>query len=287
MNHFLRLVAATVTLSAGVFAPAAFAAGSNTGQLTILFSGSASLFVNSSQGYLGIAVGDIDGDRAVVLKLKEPAGAEIVTLDHDAPAGAVGLKLHDVILQMNGQPIAGAEQFRRMLHETPAGRSITLVISRDGQQQTVNVVLADHDQLEKKARTDLFLVPEPGDDGEVALVPPSSHSSGNSFFGSLTFGNPSVGVQLDTLGSQLADYFGVRDGQGLLVKRVAQNSPAATAGFKAGDVVTKVNGQIMATLSDWSKSMRSNRGKQVQVTIFRNHKEQNLSLQDGDAKHKG
>ena len=96
-----------------------------------------------------------------------------------------------------------------------------------------------------------------------------------------------MGVQLDTLGSQLADYFGVKDGQGLLVKHVAANSPAAAAGLKAGDVVTKVDGQTMATLSDWSKKIHSNRGKQVQVTIFRNRKEQTLSMQDGEAKHKG
>ena len=102
----------------------------------------------------------------------------------------------------------------------------------------------------------------------------------------MTFGSTSVGVQLDTLGSQLADFFGVKDGQGLLVKRVAEHSPAADAGLKAGDVVTKLNGQTMATLNDWAKAIHANRGKQVQVTIFRNHKEETLSMQAGDARHK-
>jgi membrane-associated protease RseP (regulator of RpoE activity) len=266
--------------------PAAYGAG---GQLTAILGDSPALLLSSSsQGYLGIGFRDIDSDRAQALKLKEPAGAEIVTIDHDAPAGTVGLKLHDVILQMNGQPVAGAEQLRRMLHETPPGRSISLLISRDGQQQTINVALADQAALEQKALTNLTIVPDPDDDGGgFVLQAPTSHGKGSGFFGSLTFGSTSVGVQLDTLGSQLADYFGIKDGQGLLVKRVAANSAASAAGLKAGDVVTKVNGQTMATLSDWSKKIHANRGKQVQVTIFRNRKELTLSLQAGESKHKG
>ena len=288
MKYFLGLVSATVVVSAAAFAPAAFAAEGAAGQFSSILNESPALLMNSSQGYLGIGFRDVDNDRATALKLKETAGAEIVTVDHDAPAGAVGLKMHDVILQMNGQAVVGAEQLRRMLRETPPGRSVSLLISRDGQQQTINVTLADHAALEQKAWTNLTVVPDPDEDGGgIALAAPTSHKGGSGFFGSLTFGSTSVGVQLDALGSQLADYFGVKDGQGLLVKHVAANSPAAAAGLKAGDVVTKVDGQTMATLSDWSKKIHSNRGKQVQVTIFRNRKEQTLSMQDGEAKHKG
>ena len=81
----------------------------------------------TSQGYLGIEMRDIDNDRVVALKLKDASGAEIIIVDHDAPAGKVGLRVHDVILQMNGQQIQGVEQLRRMLRETPAGRSIALL----------------------------------------------------------------------------------------------------------------------------------------------------------------
>ena len=273
-----------------MLAPSALAAeGASGAQLSAILSDSPALLINSSSGYLGVAFRDVDSERAAALKLKEPAGAEIITVDHDAPAGTVGLKLHDVILQMNGQPIAGAEQLRRMLHETPPGRSISLVISRDGQQQTINVELADHAALEQKALTNLIIVPDPDDEtGGIALQRPASHGGwASGFFGSLTFGSPSVGVQLDTLGTQLADYFGVKDGQGLLVKRVAANSPASAAGLKAGDVVTKVNGQTMATLNEWAKTIHANRGKQVQVTIFRNRREQTLTMQAGEPKRKG
>jgi predicted metalloprotease with PDZ domain len=271
----------------GVFRINAFAAEGGSGQRVAVLNDSPAMLVNSSQGYLGIDVRDIDAERAAALKLKDPTGAEITTVDHDAPAGTVGLKVHDVILQMNGQPVAGVEQLRRMLHETPAGRSITLLISRDGHQQTVTAQLADRATIGQDAWSKHAIFPDPDEDSGYALVAPSPHGGGNSFFGMLTFGSTSVGVQLDTLGSQLADYFGVKDGQGLLVKRVAEHSPAADAGLKAGDVVTKVNGRTMATLSDWAKTIHANRGKQVQVTIFRNHKEETLSMQTGEGKHKG
>lgn len=286
MNHFSRLVAVTVSTGITIFSPAIFAVSGPTGQRMAILAPSAT--PSTSQGYLGIDFRDVDSERAAALKLKEPTGAEIITVDHDAPAGTAGLRLHDVILQMNGQPIQGTEQLRRMLRETPAGRSVTLLISRDGQQQSVTTQLADRAELEQNAWSQHAILPDPdGDQQSYALTAPASHGFASGFFGALTFGGPSIGVQLDVLGSQLADYFGVKDGQGLLVKHVAANSPASSAGLKAGDVVTKVNGQVMASVNDWAKAIRNNRGKQVQVTIFRNHKEQILNLQAGETKHKG
>ncbi len=72
-------------------------------------------------GYLGVGVQDLSDDRVTALKLKQAGGVEVVALDHDGPAAKAGIHEHDVILQMNGQEIAGAEQLRRMLRETPAG----------------------------------------------------------------------------------------------------------------------------------------------------------------------
>ena len=101
------------------------------------------------------------------------------------------------------------------------------------------------------------------------------------------WGPRSTGVELDVLGSQLADYFGVKDGQGLLVKHVAEDSPASKAGLKAGDVIIKANGQTMATLGEWMKLLHTNRGKQVQITLVRNRKEQTVTLDAGSGKNHG
>ena len=84
------------------------------------------LLHSSSQGYLGVDLTDVDQEKAQSLKLKEVRGAVITLIDHDAPAGQVGLKVNDVVLQLNGQPVEGAEQLRRMLREIPAGRKISV-----------------------------------------------------------------------------------------------------------------------------------------------------------------
>ncbi|MBV8113989.1 MAG: PDZ domain-containing protein [Silvibacterium sp.] len=258
-------------------------------QLLGIVPDSPALLLHSSQGYLGVDMRDIDNDRASALKLKDAGGAEITYIDHDAPAGKVGLRVHDVILQMNGQQVQSVEQLRRMLRETPPGRTVALLISRDGQQQTINVLLADRAKVEQDAWPSHAILPDPDEGPDTAVVVPPRKGSGggNSFLGAIVLGSPSVGAELDPLGSQLADYFGVKDGQGLLVKRVAENSPASTAGLKAGDVITKVNGESMPTLNTWYHALHANRGKQMQVTIVRNHKEQTLSMQARDPKHKG
>src|SRR5438270_11703142 len=107
------------------------------------------LLSHSSQGYLGVMVSDLDNDSASKLKLKEVRGALITLIDHDAPAGQVGLRINDVVLEANGQKIESAEQFGRMLREFPAGRKVSLLITRDGSPQTLEVQLCDRKVMEQ------------------------------------------------------------------------------------------------------------------------------------------
>ena len=107
------------------------------------------LLTHNSQGYLGVLVSDVDNDSAAKLKLKEVRGALITLIDHDAPAGQIGLRVNDVVLEVNGQRVEGAEQFGRMLREIPAGRKVSLLISRDGATQTLEVQLCDRKAMEQ------------------------------------------------------------------------------------------------------------------------------------------
>jgi serine protease Do len=256
------------------------------------------LLAHPAQGYLGVDVRDVSSDRAAALKLKDQHGAEIVTVDHDAPAGKAGLRIHDVIMQMNGQAVDGEAQFSRMLHETPPGRTVALLISRDGQTQTISIVLGDRAKIEADAWPQPVPLSEE-DDGASAPAAASSTAGteeasagssstpvtgGKGFFGTFRLDPLYVGLELEPVGTQLADYFGVHDGTGLLVQRVEDNSPASAAGLKAGDVITRVNGKEMATHSQWMKALRENRGKQIQVTIVRSRREETLTMTAGQSK---
>ncbi|MBW4045953.1 MAG: PDZ domain-containing protein [Acidobacteria bacterium] len=278
MTHFSRLVLAAV--ATGVMATALTAQPLRDVYVIPLIH-------SSSQGYLGVALQDIDTARASALNLKGPGGAEIIAIDRDAPAGKAGLQLHDVVLEMNGTQINSVGQLRHMLRETPAGQTITLVISREGESQTLSVQLADESQIEQQAWSQHFSVPNPAPASGPEGFLSSSTAHLGSLFSALTPGSLYIGVEVDTLNPQLAEYFGVKGNKGLLVKAVDDNSPASTAGLKAGDVIIRVNNDAVASRSDWLKQLHANRGKQVQLVVVRNRHEQTLNLLAGEPKKRG
>jgi serine protease Do len=256
-----------------------------------------SVHTGPSQPYLGIDFRDVGDDQVAQLKLRDTKGAEIIRVDHDAPAGKMGLREHDVVLQMNGVTIDGEEQLRRMLKDCPPGRTVVMTIARDGQTIVTSAPMADRAELERQAweqhlnaagpQAPSFVAP----DGDVPALTPApataptftSHYS-KSFLGSLLTSPTYTGLMLEAVGPQLGSYFGVNGG-GLLIRSVADNSPAAMAGLKAGDVVVKANASPVGSLSHWTKTIREAKGKPVSVVIVRDRQEKLLILTP-DVKHK-
>src|SRR5215831_12945351 len=113
----------------------------------------------SGRSYLGVDIQDVSKERVATLKLKEERGVEITMVDQDAPAGKAGLKEHDVILDFNGTAIEGEEQLRRLIRETPPGRTVSLGISRDGSPTKVSVQLADRGKLAPEPGPKVFSIP--------------------------------------------------------------------------------------------------------------------------------
>ncbi len=258
----------------------------------LFFVGSSSAAsTHSAQGYLGVDVRDVTSDQLTALKLKEPRGAEIVLVDHDAPAGKAGLREHDVVLQMNGRSIDNEDQLRKMLHECSAGKSIVLVISREGQQITITTQMANREAVERQAWKQHLTVPEPqnsASDSDAGFSPGPSASTtvhGNSFVGTLLMSPSYTGAVLEKMGSQLADYFGVPAGSGLLVRSVQPNSPAALAGMHAGDVVVRADTRVVTNTGDWAKALKNSKGKPLAIVVIRDKKEQTLTLTPDARKH--
>jgi C-terminal processing protease CtpA/Prc len=253
---------------------------------------------HSVQGYIGIETRDVSDEQVGMLRLKDAKGAEVTTLDHDGPACKAGMKMHDVILQMNGQVIENEEQLRRLLHDVPVGRSVSFVVSRDGQTQTLTMTTADRKTLGLHAWEQHYSVPAPGPSGFVGgkiyidnpkPTNPPAQKEHKDLLGTedIVLSSSFTGAKLEVMGRQLAEFFGATEGAGLLVRSVDGNSPAEEAGMKAGDVVVKINSVSVANGNDWTKTVHDNRGKPVPIVVLRDKHEQKLTLTPDGKKRSG
>jgi S1-C subfamily serine protease len=96
-----------------------------------------------NSGYLGVYLGDVTEKRLTELKLSELSGAIIGQVVAGSPADKAGLRENDVILRFNAEAVRSARHLYRLLTETPPGRTINLVISRQGTQQNLQVMLGE------------------------------------------------------------------------------------------------------------------------------------------------
>jgi serine protease Do len=240
---------------------------------------------SGTSSYLGVDIADITSDRLGALKLKEEQGVEVTMVDQDAPAGKAGLKEHDVILTMNGTAIESKTQLQRMIHETLPGRVVTLGLSRDGQAMTIKVQLADRrnefatkgmkdGEWSKNIHVEIPSISLPDIDipnmGVVYV-----HSSMRS------------GLMVENLTPQLGEFFGAKNGNGVLVRSVEKGSRAEKAGLRAGDVITRVGDQPVHDTSDFTHALRSQSTGSVSVAVIRDKKEQTLTLTLPERKDSG
>jgi serine protease Do len=225
-----------------------------------------------NRSYLGVDIRDITQDRVAALKLKEERGVEVTMVDQDAPAGKAGIKEHDVILDFNGTGVESEEQLRRMIRETPVGRTVTLGISRDGSPMKLSVQLAEHNKVLTGRRIEIPPIPP---------VPDMDFSNRIDVPNVMVMRNlsPTLGVQTENLGQQLGDFFGVKNGDGVLVRSVEKGSPAEKAGVKAGDVIVRVGDEKLSDRVDLSRIMRKHReGGKLSLGIVRDKHEQTVTV---------
>lgn len=262
----IRAIASTLFLSGlGALALGAAPASAET-----QFNNAPEVFSYQSGGrsYMGVDIQDVTADRLGALKLKEERGVEVTMVDQDAPAGKAGIKEHDVILQFNGTQVESEEQLRRMLREMPPGRNVALGISRDGNPMTINVQLADRGKIATAMKPKVVIPRVPGPEMEVP-----------GFALQMRTYSSVLGVQTENLSRQLGDYFGVKNGEGVLVRSVEKGSAAEKAGLKAGDVIVRADNEKLSDRADLSQILRNHRaGGKLTLGIMRDKREQTVVI---------
>lgn len=223
---------------------------------------------NRGTSYLGIGVAEIDSENAKTLNLKEERGVEVKSVDENSPAAKAGLKEGDVVLEYNGQRVEGTEQFVRLVRETPPGRRSTLLIWRNGATQSITATLG--------TRASGFKFTTEGEwpfEIRMPEMPPMPDLPGTR----LSWRSSTLGIESESLGPQLAEFFGVKEG--VLVRSVEKGSAAEKAGVKAGDVITKVGDTNVTSSREIANALRGLKSSPTfPVTVVRDRKELKLSL---------
>jgi serine protease Do len=226
--------------------------------------GSRVVIQNAGSSFLGVGVSEIDSERAKALNLKEEHGVEVKNVDEESPAAKAGVRVGDVVLEYNGQRVEGIEQFVRFVRETPVGRQIKLLISRNGATQTLTAAIGS-----RPANTMIV----GGDDFRFAMpeirIPDVPRAL-------MSWQSHSLGVESESLNPQLAEFFGVKEG--VLVRSVIKGTAAEKAGLKAGDVITRIGDKAVTSSKGISNALRAvPSGKPFPVTVVRDHKEMTVT----------
>ena len=228
--------------------------------------------------WLGVETQEVTSENAKELKLPAERGVVVADVTKDSPAAKAGLKEKDVITEVNGQRVEGAAQFRRMIHEIPAGRTAQLTVWRDGRAQTLSATLGKAEE-----RHDRWMGATPGAFAfrmpEVQIPEMPSIDLGEGM-GMVMAGRPRLGIDAEDIGGQLGSFFGAPDGEGILVRSVNSGSAAEKAGMKAGDVITSFNGERVRSLGDLRQKLASqNEAKTAKIGVLRNRSEMTLSVE--------
>jgi serine protease Do len=236
------------------------------------------VFVLDGRGaQLGVRVSNVDVNAAT-------GGVRIDEVNQDSPAEKAGLREGDVVVEYDGERVRSARQFTRLVQETPDGRTVKIAVLRNGQKQTVDVTPEagrnawnfeiDGDQIRREIERGLRDLPREFefhfDDRAPRRFEYRLPERVMPFMGS----RGRLGVSVQSLTPDLQEYFGAKNG-GVLVSSVAQDSAAAKAGIKAGDVITSINGYGVSDTGDLMRQLDGATGE-LTIVVLRDKKEMTL-----------
>src|SRR5580704_26673 len=173
--------------------------------------------------FLGIEVREVTPENVKQFKLQAERGVVVGRVALDSPASKAGLKETDVITEVDGQRVEGATQFRRMIREIPAGRTVQLTVWRDGRSQSLSAKLDQAEELHRVMSGTMpgsfaFRVPdvEVPEMPEVHAMPDGPVVAFGDDGGLLIPSvRPRLGIDAEDVGGQLGEFLGVPDGEGV------------------------------------------------------------------------
>jgi membrane-associated protease RseP (regulator of RpoE activity) len=254
-----------------------------------------SFFVGGGS-FLGVYAEDINRENMARYGMREARGVGITQVIKDSPAEKAGLKKDDVILRFEGDSVTSARKLNRLVSEVAPDQTVKLGISRGGGEQEVAVTIAKRNDsfntmeqfkgLEELKGLDKLQGLDRLQDLDKSLPPGANvwkwdGDKDGMFF---AFGDHRrIGVGTMRLTKQLAEYFGIADGKGVLITSVTDDSAAAKAGLKAGDVITAIDGEKVEGAGDLARGINKKKEGDVTLTVIRNKNQRTVTVTPKDA----
>ncbi|HOT02442.1 MAG TPA: PDZ domain-containing protein [Acidobacteriota bacterium] len=233
---------------------------------------------DASRAFLGVNLRDLNAKELDEWKDPDDLGAYVVKVTADSPAAKAGLAEGDIIVRYAGIPVLGVTHLTGLVRATPPGKTVSIEIARGGKRQTLQATLGkrDGDYFVGVPGESLFTIPE-----MPKRIPDEFKDYNRTLQQYFVTRRPRLGIFYDDLTDQLAKFFGVPEGKGVLITSVAEDSPAAKAGLAAGDVIVAIgdskvtdSGDLMRALSGEEddgtlavKIYRKGKAMDVRVTL--------------------
>ncbi|HWS99356.1 MAG TPA: PDZ domain-containing protein [Pyrinomonadaceae bacterium] len=230
--------------------------------------------------FLGVQPEEINRENMGRYGMSQPRGVGVGGVSKDSPAERAGLRKGDVILELDGEAVTSTRKLMRLISEAAPEQSVRLTVSRNGSEQQLTATLGKREAA--RAGSWGVMPAEPGEfEFEFPPAAPRAPRAGRapeSEVFSFGFGNRRVGILTTPLTKQLAEHLGVNGGKGVLVTSVNENSPAAKAGLRAGDVITEVNGASVEDSGDFIRELNRRDEGEVTLTVVRDKSQRTIKV---------
>jgi serine protease Do len=224
------------------------------------------LQMNTSGSYLGVTMDDVTSENMAKYKLGSEKGVIVRSVQNGSPAEDAKLQKDDVILEFGGNPVWSSNQFSRLVSETPQGRKVDMVVSRDGKRITVTAKIGsrgatdrsyDRNVLPRDFMDRLFPFQSPGGREDRPSEPAQK---------------PRLGISLQPVTDQLGESWKVPGKKGALVASVVEGSPASGK-LEAGDVVIRADEKEIKEPDDLIQAVNEKSEGALVLKVIRDKKE--------------
>jgi C-terminal processing protease CtpA/Prc len=206
--------------------------------------------IEEKGAFLGIYMEDLDQEMIKKFDYPKSTGVLVTGIVEDGPAEEAGLEENDVIYTIAGEKVKDSKELADLIGSKQPGDKIAIVAYRDGKKKKFDLALGerktayvtididDYGDMANKAYFNTL-----GKGANVWVTPDGDHFS-------IYESRARLGVMLHELNADMAPYFKVKEGEGILVLSVVEDSPAGKAGMKAGDVIVKIGDAKISEIDD-------------------------------------